>query len=66
MGSTRAGGGVGLGLAICREIARAHGGSVWVADNHPSGSVFVVLLPISQPPGRPDGRGRTIGQETTA
>ena len=37
--------GVGLGLAICREIVNAHGGSIWVSDNEPHGSVFNLLLP---------------------
>ncbi|HEY9227601.1 MAG TPA: ATP-binding protein, partial [Gemmatimonadaceae bacterium] len=37
--------GVGLGLAICREIVTAHGGSMWVSDNEPRGSVFNILLP---------------------
>lgn len=39
--------GVGLGLAICREIVVSHGGAIWVADNHPRGSVFNVLLPAT-------------------
>jgi two-component system sensor histidine kinase GlrK len=37
--------GVGLGLAICREIIAVHGGAIWVSDNEPRGSVFQVLLP---------------------
>jgi two-component system sensor histidine kinase GlrK len=37
--------GVGLGLAICREIIAVHGGAIWVSDNEPRGSVFHVLLP---------------------
>ena len=37
--------GVGLGLAICREIIASHGGAIWVTDNEPRGSVFHVLLP---------------------
>jgi len=37
--------GVGLGLAICREIVVNHGGAIWVVDNEPRGSVFHVLLP---------------------
>ena len=37
--------GVGLGLAICREIIAVHGGAIWVTDNEPRGSVFHVLLP---------------------
>jgi two-component system sensor histidine kinase GlrK len=37
--------GVGLGLTICMEIVTAHGGTIWVSDNEPKGSVFNVLLP---------------------
>lgn len=37
--------GVGLGLALCREIATAHGGEVQVADRGGGGSVFSLLLP---------------------
>lgn len=43
--SPRAGGGVGLGLAICREIVTAHGGRIWVADREGGGSAFRFLLP---------------------
>jgi two-component system sensor histidine kinase GlrK len=39
--------GVGLGLAICREIIATHGGAIWVSDNEPRGSVFHVLLPAA-------------------
>ncbi len=37
--------GVGLGLAICREIMDAHRGRVTVRDNEKRGSVFTVVLP---------------------
>jgi len=37
--------GVGLGLAICREVVVAHGGAMWVADQPGGGSVFHILLP---------------------
>lgn len=38
-------GGVGLGLALCQEIVRGHGGSIWVTDRVGGGSVFHVILP---------------------
>lgn len=34
----------GIGLAIVREIVHAHGGSVHVTNNHPTGTVFVLSL----------------------
>jgi two-component system OmpR family sensor kinase len=37
--------GAGLGLALARWIARAHGGDVVLARSSPSGSTFVVSLP---------------------
>jgi two-component system nitrogen regulation sensor histidine kinase NtrY len=38
--------GSGLGLAIVRRIIAEHGGSIEVADNTPSGTVFTVDLPL--------------------
>jgi two-component system sensor histidine kinase KdpD len=38
--------GTGLGLTIAREIARAHGGHVWVEDAAPHGARFVLSLPF--------------------
>jgi two-component system, OmpR family, sensor kinase len=37
--------GVGLGLAISRWIAEAHGGSLAIASTGPQGSVFTLTLP---------------------
>jgi signal transduction histidine kinase len=44
--------GVGLGLAICREIVDLHGGAIWVRPRSGGGSVFCVLLPGAQGAGR--------------
>lgn len=38
--------GAGLGLALARWIARAHGGDVVLAGSSPSGSTFIVTLAI--------------------
>jgi signal transduction histidine kinase len=38
--------GVGLGLAFCRTVAEAHGGTIWVEDNPGGGAVFCVTLPV--------------------
>jgi two-component system nitrogen regulation sensor histidine kinase NtrY len=38
--------GSGLGLAIVRRIVAEHGGSIEVADNEPSGTVFTIELPL--------------------
>lgn len=43
----RDGGGAGLGLAICRTIARAHGGEVGVADSPLGGARFWLRVPGS-------------------
>lgn len=42
-------GGTGLGLAIVRHIAEGLGGRVWVEANTPTGSRFVVRLPVQHP-----------------
>jgi two-component system phosphate regulon sensor histidine kinase PhoR len=41
-------GGTGLGLAIVRHIVEGLGGRVWVEAKAPTGSRFVVRLPIQQ------------------
>jgi len=41
-------GGAGLGLPIVRQLAEAHGGSVYVADAA-VGASFVVRIPVTPP-----------------
>lgn len=41
---TGAGGGAGLGLAICKEIIDQHGGKISIEGNHPTGTAVVVEL----------------------
>ena len=38
----------GLGLALCRSIAEAHGGTIEVRDNVPHGAVFTFTLPAEE------------------
>jgi signal transduction histidine kinase len=42
--------GTGLGLAMVRAVVRAHRGSIRVEPNEPTGSVFIVELPIADRP----------------
>ncbi len=39
--------GVGLGLYTCREVVRAHGGSIEVESQEAAGTTFTVVLPSS-------------------
>jgi len=56
--TTFKGGGAGLGLAIVRSVARAHGGKVWVESaGHDEvtfpGSIFYLQLPLNPPRPQP-------------
>jgi two-component system OmpR family sensor kinase len=42
-------GGAGLGLAICREIVRAHRGRIWIDDRPPPGTTIHITLPTTLP-----------------
>lgn len=39
---------LGLGLALCKSIILAHGGTISVSDNKPCGSVFEFTLPLEE------------------
>lgn len=38
--------GTGLGLFIVKEVIRAHGGTISIANNSPKGTVFKISLPV--------------------
>ena len=40
--------GIGLGLAICRAIVEAHGGTIRAEDNQPHGARFLFTLPMEE------------------
>jgi two-component system sensor histidine kinase KdpD len=42
--------GVGLGLAICRAILKAHHGNIVGANNPGGGASFTFTLPLGNPP----------------
>jgi len=46
-------GGAGLGLAISRELAHAHGGDVVLVETGPGGSIFELTLPQARAPAPP-------------
>jgi two-component system sensor histidine kinase ResE len=46
--------GAGLGLAICRTIARAHHGDIW-ASSEAGGAMFSLVLPL-EPSDRPENQ----------
>ena len=46
-GAAAPGEGSGLGLSLCREIARLHGGDITAANRQSGGCVFVVTLPTA-------------------
>jgi two-component system sensor histidine kinase KdpD len=46
--------GVGLGLAICRAIIEAHGGTIRAGRSDEGGAAFVFTIPLGTPPLMPD------------
>ena len=46
--------GVGLGLAICRAIVEAHGGSIRASRPGEGGAAFIITIPLGTPPALPD------------
>jgi signal transduction histidine kinase len=46
-------GGAGLGLAIARDLVRAHAGQISLADNGAAGATFRITVPVGSPPSAP-------------
>jgi len=40
--------GMGIGLSLSRSIIEAHGGKLWVDENHQNGALFGFELPVSE------------------
>jgi signal transduction histidine kinase len=59
--------GLGLGLYICREIVRSHGGSLHVDSDATAGTTFTVSLPRARPldPELDTGGSPTSGETTS-
>jgi len=57
---SRTTGGIGLGLAIVRHVAQAHGGDVTVESREGEGSVFRLRLPLAARSARDAGAGREV------
>lgn len=41
--------GTGLGLPIARQIMEVHHGRIWVEANRPRGSIFKIVVPVTEP-----------------
>ena len=50
MRGSAGGGGIGLGLTICRAIIAAHGGRIWAEGRPGGGAVFRFTLPLEGEP----------------
>ncbi|RJX29392.1 MAG: HAMP domain-containing protein [Desulfarculus sp.] len=53
-------GGSGLGLALCKELVRAHHGTIWVDSEPGRGATFTFTLPLA-----PEKTKGELGHETT-
>ena len=52
--------GVGLGLAICRAIVEAHGGTIGAGESPEGGAAIEFRLPLGIPPAMPESDGADL------
>jgi signal transduction histidine kinase len=57
VGEQRGAGGLGLGLAICKRLVEAHGGSISVRPRQQGGSEFAFTLPVVEDAANRTNRG---------
>ncbi len=57
--------GTGLGLPICREIVKYHGGRIWAENRESGGSRFIFELPLpaEESPATGGASHRSLGEE---
>lgn len=55
--------GIGLGLAVCRELARRMNGELRAENRTGAGAVFTLLLPLSTPVEQGSAGGRSLKSE---
>lgn len=51
---SRDAGGVGLGLALAKQIVEAHAGAIWAQSNRGQGTCMTITLPLRGAPNRQD------------
>jgi len=55
-------GGIGLGLAICKEFVDLHGGEIWAENSDQGGCSFIFTLPLAKTPqGKVGPPAATVG-----
>jgi two-component system sensor histidine kinase GlrK len=57
--------GSGIGLALAREVARAHGGDLTLLDDASPGAAFELRVPIEGVTKRSDAAPRSLGLDST-